>query len=154
MIDPHEDLLLTDADFPSSFKHFAHPDDYTIVPEPIVPVCIFHSYLGGHNRLIYRTSVCVSPGKYFTLSFICDTGAPKSIYLSRRAVELFRQAGLVQKDDDTDVSWVTIARRKTPIDLTPNNHTPANILGLRVLCKLGLQLDENSFSFKSAPEYF
>jgi hypothetical protein len=36
-----DELLLTDMDFPTSFKHMAHPDDYTVQKQPVVER-IFH----------------------------------------------------------------------------------------------------------------
>lgn len=153
MIDSSADLLLTDADFPSTFKDFAHPDDYQLHSDPIEPQCIFHQYPGGHNRLIYRTSIYIGPGRYTTLSFVCDTGAPKHLYLSPRAVDTLQRYKLLRIDSETDISWVYVKNKKVPVDVTPPKHSPANIIGLKLLCKLGLQLDEEGFTFTSAPRF-
>jgi hypothetical protein len=144
------DLLLTDLDFPPDFKNFAHPYDYQIRSSPIDPEYIFHKYPGG-NRLIYRISVYIGPETYTTLSFVCDTGAPKHLYLSSPAINTLQQYHLLKIDCETDISWIRINNKKVPIDVTPTVHAPANIIGLKLLCKLGLQLHEDEFTFTSAP---
>ena len=153
MIESSEDLLLSEADFPSHYQKFAHPEDYIIQSTPIEPECIFRSCL-GHNQLIYRTSIYAAPEKYFSLSFICNTGAPKHIYLVPKAIKLFQLCNRIHTDNETDLSWITVSYKKCPISVTPLVQQPANILGLKMLCRLGLQLSDHEFEFNSSPPFF
>lgn len=64
---------------------------------------------------------------------------------------MFQSCGLVNVDSETDISWINICKKRIPIDITPPAHAPANIIGLKLLCKLGLELQEDEFRFNSVP---
>lgn len=148
-----EDILLSEHDFPDHFANFAHPDDYIINSKEIKPEFICHSKLGCHNRLIYRVSFGRG-SHFFSVSFVCDTGAPGFLYLSPQAIQLLERLEAVNVDDDTGLAWLAVDGKKIPINPTPECHSPANKIGLKLLHRLGLCLDENSFGFSNAPKYF
>lgn len=148
-----EELLLTSADFPDDFKNFAHPDDYNVTNRPVTPEYICHSRFGRHNRLIFRISLGRN-GSFFSASFVCDTGAPKFLYACPQLLDLLQSLQAIHIDDDTGVAWITIQGKKVPLDPTPQCHAPANIIGLRLLHRLGLCLRENGFSFSTDPACF
>jgi hypothetical protein len=144
------DFVLCSHDFPLDYKEGQHPDDYVEADQPIVPQCIFHHIRGVHNRLWWRVSLKLSNGKFIPISFLLDTGAPKHLYLSEKAMAVLEDDKQLKEDADLDLQYVKIFGRKCSVDVTPNAHQPANIIGLKLLKRLGLELyeDEPHFSFK------
>lgn len=150
MIDISE---LTDDDFPEIYKNFAHPSDYQVTNEPILPECVYHKKYGFYCRLVFRTSLDLGNHHYTTLSFICDTGAAKFLYLTPKALDLLNRFKVLNVDDETDTLWLLVAERKVPVEPAPL-HVPVNIIGLQLLSRLGLRLRENEFFFDNAPNVF
>jgi U3 small nucleolar RNA-associated protein 25 len=100
--------------------------------------------MSWHNRLWFRVSWAIGDKKFVAMSFLLDTGAPKHMYLSNRAMAALEENGLVCVDDDMDIQYVNLAGRKCPIEMTPTMHAPANLIGLKLLKQLGLRLWEGS----------
>ena len=153
------DFLLHDSDFPDNFVNMAHPDDYEYTDVPIKDyICHMN---GRHNRLILRISWKVkhSSGKdkYIPMSFVCDTGATMFFYLSTNAINALKAERRLS-EDETGTLYVIIdtpsGSFKALIEETPNIHAPANIIGLRMLLKLGIQMREREFSLLTELEYF
>lgn len=154
------DLLLHDADFPENYSEMQHPEDYKVVQEPFVE-CIPH-FSSRHNRLIARVCWEVQGNEYLPMSFVCDTGAPMGLYLSEKALSKLKACGRVM-EDETGTKYAAIRGvGKVAIDYTPPvskanrdfvpGHTPANIMGLRVLVKLEIRLKgDNTFCFGNMP---
>lgn len=149
------DLLLQDADFPDHYVNMQHPDDYKVVNEPFVE---YTPHFSGHNnRLIVRICWLV-PGRsntdFIPMSFVCDTGAPMGLYLSTKALSILRNMGRII-EDETGNEYIEIQEiGKVSIEPTPPGHAPANIIGLRVIIKLGLNAGKevkNLFAFSKAP---
>jgi len=136
-----EELLLTDEDFPSYFVDKHHPDDYKITDHPIQPEHIFHEVDGRHPRLILRCSVKLAVGKFCSMSFVLDTGAPK-IYLCDDAAKIMTDSGIRVIDKELGIIYVTLLGRKYRVEKTPDGHSPANIIGLKTLCRWGLRLHD------------
>jgi hypothetical protein len=147
-----DELMLTDADFPSTFVHFSHPDDYITMSNPIKPEYIFHRQRNStHCRLILRISLKVEEGIYFPASFVCDTGAPK-LYFCSRLIQLIQRSSVFGVDEDLAVPYVTFFGRKYRFEETPIPHAPANIIGLIALARFGLSVHEDlTFRFNSLP---
>jgi len=140
------DLLLRDADFPDNYIHMQHPDDYIDVIHPFIE---YIPHLSGHNnRLIVR--ICWKINDSFVpMSFVCDTGAPMGLYLSEKAYIVLKTR---IREDDLGHQYVHIDTiGKSSIESTPLGHAPANIIGLRLLMKLKLEMVENGFSFRNTP---
>ena len=151
-----EELLLHDEDFPEEYVHMAHPGDYKAVQE-FKPQFIMHSHFGRHNRLIARVAWKTGNGTVLPMSFICNTGAPSHIYLSGDALRALDGAGLLLKDDE-DMPYAKIHANRdsvfsAAIELTPQVHKSANILGLKSLKRLHLRLTDDGFSFDNEFEY-
>jgi hypothetical protein len=144
------DLLLQDSDFPDDFENMQHPDDYKLVKRPLISY--IHHNRGHHNRLIVRLCWKVGDG-YIPMSFVCDTGAPMGLYLSNKA-----RSNLQRRifEDEMGNEYVTICDLgKATVEPTPPGHAPANILGLRVLTKLCLNLrGDGTFVFANMPKAF
>ena len=85
------------------------------------------------------------------MSFLLDTGAPKHLYLCDEAMNALEAAGLTAEDEDTDIRYTKLFGRNCVIELTPAIHQPADIIGLKVLKRLGL---EPHFSFSNPFPYF
>lgn len=142
-----EEMLLHAKDFPSNYVNFAHPDDYKVTAEPIIKEFICHHELGRHYRLHFRVSYKMAANRFFSLSFVLDTGAPKFFYFSDAAIKLLQEHNLIQINETDGVSYVEIFGKKVPFEETPDSHRPANIMGLRMLLRLKLQLSESTFTF-------
>ncbi len=131
-----------------------NPSDYIKSSTPITPEFIFHHVRGKHNRLWMRASWKLASGEFVPISFLLDTGAPKHLYLSERAMSILEEAGLIVEEYDTDVQFVHVFGRKCSVE--PSVHAPANALGLKMLKRLGLQLfeEEPHFSFSRKFTFF
>ncbi len=146
------DLLLQNADFPDNFINMQHHDDYKIVSEPFVEY-ISH-FVGHHNRLIVRACWKVGSDAYVPVSFVCDTGAPMGLYLSDKASNTLRSFDRIIEDEAGNEYADVHRAGKTAVQPTPPGHAPANIMGLRLLVKLSLELKEDkTFSLRSMGEY-
>lgn len=88
-------IMLGDADFPQGYENLKHKEDFTPLDKPVRTLTYLHEHL-AHNRLIARLSWQDAIGHYFSMSLVCDTGAPKSvIYLGPTAFQKFREQGLI-----------------------------------------------------------
>lgn len=148
--DVEGDLLLCSLDFPENFKDMKHPNDGKISDKPIDCDFIRHKK-SHHHRLMMRCSVEREDGKYVELTFVLDTGAPQSIYLSPWASELLGPRILNDKELDTD--YLIFLKGKSAVHLTPATHQPANIIGLTLLEKLGLHVTKDGFGFDTPFDY-
>jgi hypothetical protein len=77
------DLSITEADYPEGWTDGCHPDDYKFIKTPL-PSDFFMNPMRHHHRLWFRISFKFSETKYLPMSFVIDTGAPSSLYLSPR----------------------------------------------------------------------
>lgn len=146
MIEGHnldEELLLMNDDFPDYFIEKAHPNDYISLSHPLPVQYIYHKKQ-YHNRLIVRITWQISQTSYIPISFVIDTGVPNGFYLSTKAFQCLEQR---IRTDDMDNQYVIIGNtknqsKKLMVSPTPYNHSPANIIGLKTLMFLGLELHE------------
>jgi len=145
-----DELLLHNYDFPSGYQSMAHLDDYMVIPRPIDLDMIFHRK-SHHNRLLLRVSWKLGEDNFVSMTFVCDTGAPMFFYLGEKGrVALASRVNL----DDLQNEYVEIDGRKALISETPSKHRPANIIGLLMLSRLGLRLDETGYHLDTCPKYF
>ena len=153
--------MFCEADFPASFVHMAHPLDYVVSRDPILPEYIYH-HKGRHRRLIFRVSWKTQDSTFIPMSFVCDTGAPYFLYLSDQARDAMGKAGIIKEDEKGD-EFVTIKTDNAEgeatafvagIEDTPDSHKPANLIGLSLLLKLGLQLKSSTFTFTHQIKHF
>ncbi len=142
------DLLLQDIDFPPNYVHMAHPDDYKPSETPIPLSCLRHENL-GHCRLILRVSFRLNDDTYIPVSFVCDTGAPSSFYLSEPARNAL-SGGRLHVDELGNLYINDVLSKNAACKETPPNHQPGNLIGLRMLERLGMTLHEGGVSFKKA----
>lgn len=143
-----DELLLTDKDFPANYIDKHHPDDYNFTAEPIEKEHIFHEYQGRHPRFLLRCSVKLAEDVFCSMTFVLDTGAPK-IYVSTPAKVALKQNKILLMDDDLGVVYLVLMGRKYRVADTPAGHAPANIIGLKTLCRWGLEVfDEPCFGFR------
>ncbi|PNW84030.1 hypothetical protein CHLRE_04g218350v5 [Chlamydomonas reinhardtii] len=122
---------------------------------PIVPEFTFHHIRGKFNRLWWRVSWKLRTGKFITMSFLLDTGAPKHMYLCDKALRALEKDGQMAEDADLDIQYTTLLGRKCPVE-PPAVHQPAaNIIGLKLLMRFGLRLynEHPFFSFSSDIPY-
>jgi hypothetical protein len=151
-----EELLLHDEDFPNDYVHMAHPDDYKEASE-FAPQFVYHTQYGRHDRLIARVAWKLKNGRVIPMSFVCDTGAPSHIYLSKDALNVLDKAGLLLMDD-RDTPYVRMHMNDNDtfpatVDETPSVHKHANILGLKSLKRLCLRLEGETFGFNEKFNY-
>ena len=86
--------------------------------------------------------------QYLPVTFVLDTGAPLPLYLSVDTLQEFRATGLAHTDD-MDEDFVTVCGRGYRVVENPRGHEPGNILGLRMIMDLGLQIDVDTATFES-----
>ena len=152
-----EDLVLTHYDFPYNYINFAHPQDYVISKEPIQKEMIYHHSDGRHTRLLLRVSLQLDRNRFMPMTFVCDTGATRHFLFGTKAVQVLKGEHILKHDPDLDQTYLVVFGRKAPVDPTPEKHNPANILGLRMLLRLGLVLINSpteGFIFNVSFPYF
>lgn len=127
-----------------------HTGNYEIVSEPFIE---YIPHLSGHNNcLIVRVCWKMSDTEFVPMSFVCITGAPLGLYLSTRAAKLLRSIKRLV-EDETGNEYVDVCGvGKVSAVPTPPGHGPLNILGLRALMSLGLNVDSGTFRFNNEPE--
>jgi hypothetical protein len=146
------DLMLHDEDFPDFFIDMKHPEDGVIVDSAIIPDFIRHRR-PHHHRLLFRVSFKLTNGKYVPFTFVCDTGAPGSFYLSPCTDHILGSGGR-RLEDDAGNTFMIILNYPAATKETPRTHQPGNIIGLTMLEKLGLSVDTTGFSFEEKFDYF
>ncbi|PRP76297.1 hypothetical protein PROFUN_07819 [Planoprotostelium fungivorum] len=136
--------LLTEEDYPDNYVQMHHPDDYKMVDSPITPEKVLVQRGVAHTRLILR--------KYTSISFVCDTGAPGYLYLSKQAKDAIKSR---IKEDDRANLFITAGKRNLSVNDSPAQHNSSNIVGLRALKIWGLDLSQgghDSFEFHALPQ--
>ena len=139
------DLLLHANDFPENYVNMAHPNDGKITSTPITPEFIRNTRRGCY-RMLVRISLRLRDDRFVSYTFVCDTGAPMHFYLSEKALTVLEAAGRVESDEFGSF-FIIIAGRKAAVRVTPHTHQPGNLMGMLMLERLGLQMDEGSFNF-------
>jgi hypothetical protein len=142
-------VLVTRLDYPRHFIDMHHPDDYKVQSEPIIPEFIVHQ-AGNHIRLIWRVSFRCAAG-YIPISFIVDTGGMNYFYFSEDAVIVLEENSVVVRDDDAN-NYVRMRVGENVVrasfEDSPAHAKPANLIGLKLIFKLQLQLRaNNTFNF-------
>jgi hypothetical protein len=138
-------LLLSDRDFPEHFVNMAHPEDLKIHDAPIQRELFYHERQ-YHFRVLLRISIKLFNGKFTTVSFVCNTGAPMSLYLGDSTLEFLKSQGVVK---DVETGYVMkIFGRNYSVQESPPGHNPANIIGLTLLRRLKLQVDLDNPTMK------
>lgn len=118
---------------------------------------MYHHREGRHARLLLRVSLQLDRNRFMSMTFVCDTGATKHILLGSKALQVLRDEPILKHDSDLDQKYMVIFGRKAPVDPTPEKHDPANIIGLRMLLRLGLVLYNSpaeGFTFNVSFPYF
>ena len=153
------DLVLTDADFPREYKNKTHPEDYLVSASPIKPLMVdFEGRRAGHRRLICRISWQLQDGTFLPMSFVVDTGAPSHFYLCDQAFDLLVEGGRLKKDGNGN-DYLVVFSRNALVAETPENHRPANILGLTMISELrgifvGGEVPQGEFRFGTSFDFF
>ena len=146
------DLQLCGADFPTHYVDMRHPDDGKITDESIEPEFYRHRR-PHHHRLILRISFQLENGKYVALSFVYDTGAPGSFYLSPWADEILADGGR-RLEGEAGNTYLKVLDKAAATQETPRTHQPANIIGLSMLEKLQFSVTPGAFTFAEQFPYF
>ena len=164
-------ILLTKADFPEHFVNMSHPEDYQILTAPLPVEYIYHSK-ASNSRLIVRISYRVGTDQYLPMSFIVDTGNPTGFVLSAEAMKLLQYYYRI-KTEELGNEYVEVSMSSESMHSSDPNRMSlrnsrcnsfkamstegnyasvtknANVIGLQVICKLGLEVreDHDGFSF-------
>lgn len=77
-----EIVALQPADYPDDYVDCAHPTDYKLLPEPVTEHINHQQFL--HSCLHIRLSFKVRDTFYLPMTFVIDTGAPRSMYLCKK----------------------------------------------------------------------
>lgn len=152
-VDTSDELLLSQADFPSGWVDMAHPDDYTVLKAPLEPHVFTHDK-PHHNRILFRISFKVGEGAYLPVSFVVNTGAPSSLYIGRKLRAHLGQHGRLLSDE-TDAEVLELhGIGKQAVRGTSSIHQPANVVGLPLIKKLSLVVGETAVAFTNCPSHF
>ena len=148
-------VMLGIQDFPDDYVNMSHSEDYILKDKYIGHELIINKGIGKTRRLICRISWKSENhvNKYVSMSFICDTGAPKSLYLSPVAYSVLLDSGRI-KEDEIGSNYVLIEGKKFGVLETPAHHQPANLMGLFLLSKFGMNIHEDTFAMNSLPLFF
>jgi hypothetical protein len=149
MLMEDDTLMLYEADFPDYFIDKHHPDDYIMSTTPIMEL-IYHNE-PDHNRLLLRISIKINNNMYIPATFVCDTGACVGIYTNSLLHRLI--SNRIINDTDSGIKYIKTSVGKINTKFTPPPHQDCNIIGLKALCKFGLELNDGGFSFKNLPDY-
>lgn len=149
MIISDETVIFTSADFPDYFVDKHHPDDFRPVKESFTDL-IYHERT-GHNRIILRITVKMGEEYYVPFTFVCDTGAPNTIYLNEVTRRIIKSRIL---KDDLKNEYMRVGPRKFTVLSTPPPHDDSNVIGIRALFAFGLVMrQDETFEFTNLPEY-
>jgi hypothetical protein len=89
------------------------------------------------------------------MSYICDTGATRQIYLSKLGFLVLAEKGLIMQDPELGTKYALVNGKKVAILPTPITFEPANLIGLPLLARFGLTLSpDGNVSFSNFPSYF
>ena len=145
------ELMLQESDFPDTYVNMAHPNDYISTKTSIQPEFIDHEGIFGHHRLLLRVSFKLMDGMHVPFTFVVDTGAPFHFYLSDSPAAILKKGGRLLSDSGQE--YVEILGSKALVHATPTTHKPGNIMGLKMIKKLGLHVGD-SFSFSTPFSFF
>ena len=87
------------------------------------------------------------------MSFILDTGAMSDVFLSKEGLAALDKYKLSRRDGrDNRFARLRFGKKndqqmKCLIEKTPEYFEPANLIGLKLLLRLGLHLNKPSFEF-------
>jgi hypothetical protein len=150
-------ILLHDYDFPTHYKKMAHPEDYIETVEPVLDIIYYSRQAPTNERILARVSWKLDNNKYLPMTFVCDTGACSHFYLSEQAMTLLQAAKRLYVNEVEDLqATVSIGINRyvmTRIERTPGIYQNANVIGLRMLKKLGLTLTEEQVNFSKEFRY-
>ena len=92
-----------------------------------------------------KVRACFEMGEskmFLPMTFVLDTGAPKPLYLSEKAMSLFTKERVLKIDKGMMVQYTNIYGRNYVVEIIPYEHRCANLMGLPLLMAMGLTLRE------------
>ncbi len=149
------------TDFPDNFVNRQHPEDYILVPEPIVPEYILHtSILHGSIRLFVRIS-WKTPRGFLPMTFMVDTTNPYFILFCPEGMMAIINNDRRHSKDHSDLGFVQVHHGRSGEEevffnarMDYSQVKSVNIIGLRGLMKLGLHVDSKGFRFDNSIPWF
>ena len=149
-----ETIMIDNRDFPCNFFNGRHPEDLKVLEKPIEPEFILNEI---NLRLILRNSFEVNNG-YLPMSFLIDTGAVGCLYFSEEAMKAMIGNNLIIRARE-EIVRVRFGPNngkimKAAVQTTPKTFEPANIMGLKMLLKLGLRAYGSNWCFEEPVSFF
>lgn len=145
------ELLLHDENFPSYYINKQHPQDYLISNAPVKEL-IYHR-TSFYSRLFVRLSFKID-NIFIPISCICDTGAPKFLYLTQKARNVLKkrikQDELLNEYMELNLNDMII---KIGLSEPLTTFNDVNIIGILLLERLGLVFNSNSFELTNLGNY-
>ncbi len=148
LIDPFESpVRMGPTDFPKYFVNRKHPEDYILVPEPIVPKYIFHDNIRMYLHISWKT-----PKGYLPMTFMVDTTSPTAMSFCLEGMRALIDCDLTHVDEALGYTYVHVHYGGSEEDFFDvrmdfSQEKSVNFIGLRALKKLGLHVDEKGFRF-------
>lgn len=146
------EFILRNFDYPENYIYKKHPEDGKKSNEPIVPEFIRHRKL-AHHRLLFRVSFKLSDNEFVPFTFMCDTGGPSHFYLSCETITILQKEGRI-KVSELGQRFMIVQDKLVLVNEIPFYHEPGNIMGLWMLERLGMVVNEEGFSFLNKFDYF
>lgn len=145
------ELLLHDENFPSHYINKQHPQDYLISEIPIKE--LFYHKTSFYSRLFVRLSFKIDD-KFIPISCICDTGAPKFLYLTQKARNVLKKR-IKQDELLNEYMEINLNNISMKIGLSEplTTFNDVNIIGILLLEKLGLIFNSSSFELTNLGEF-
>jgi hypothetical protein len=147
LIDPFEGPnRMRPTDFPGNFVNRKHPEDYILVPEPIVPEYIVHDKIRLFLRISWKT-----PKGYLPMTFMLDTTSPTAMSFCAEGMSAIYDCNFRHIDECLGYPYVRVHRGSEEdffdVGVDFSQEKSVNFIGLRALMKLGLHLDSKGFRF-------
>ena len=156
LIDPFEGPdLMWSTDFPDNFVNRQHPEDYILVPQPIVPEYILHASRRLFLRISWKT-----PKGFLPMTFMVDTTNPTSISFCPEGMMAIINNDLRHSEEISGLGFVQVNHGRSGEEvffharMDYSQVKSVNVIGLRGLMKLGLHVDSKGFRFDNNIPWF
>jgi hypothetical protein len=116
----------------------------TVSIEHAGPVYMYRKDNGEVERPFVRLLWRMRENAYLPVTFLCDTGAPGGLYLNSEVMARVSVDG----EMGTTLHCEDGACLNASVSHTPLSRHPQNIIGLNLLMRLCLIMEESDFSFR------
>lgn len=88
------------------------------------------------------------------MSFVCNTGAPYDFYLSDEAMGELKKGSRLKNNDLGNAFLSDKAGNNSAVHEIPHIYKPSNLIGMRLMMRLGTTFSDDTFTFSKPFENF